>query len=245
MLRSILFLAFGITAMILLLPVSLILLLFKDKSDGAGPSPFMDIFVQPGFKVLAAIAGIRTETSGLENIPEYPALFIGNHQGNMDALTSMIFLGKMKPALIKHQLMRLPLARIYIALDSCVPINRTDVRQSLTALKKVTAKLKAGHSVIIFPEGTRSKGPDMHEFKHGAFKAAVWAQVPIVPFVSDGAYKAFEEKGRLVPTRVKFSVLPPISPEEFKGMKTQEISSMVQARIQAELDRMRSGPQPV
>lgn len=240
MLRSILFLAFGIIVMILLLPVSLILLIFRDKSDGAGPSRLMDICIQPGFRALAEIAGLKTETRGLENIPEDPALFIGNHQGNMDALTSMICLGKMKPALVKHQLMKLPLARIYIALDSCVPIDRADVRQSLTALRKVSEKLKAGHSVIIFPEGTRSKGPDMHEFKHGAFKAAVWAGVPIVPFASDGSYKAFEEKGRLVPTTVKFSVLPPIPPEEFKGMKTQEISEMVQARIQAELDRMRS-----
>ncbi len=240
MLRTVLFLAFGIIVMILLLPVSLIFWIFRDRSDEAGASPFMDAVIKPGLKVLALIGGLKIETSGLQNIPDEPALFVSNHQGNLDALPALLYLGKMKPVLVKHQIMKLPVARIYIDLESCVPIDREDIRQSLTALRKISAKLKAGHSAIIFPEGTRSKGPEMGPFKHGAFKAAVWAHVPVVPFVLDGSYKAFEEQGKLVPATIKLTVLPPLEPEEFKGLKTQEISDIVQGRIQKELDRMRS-----
>ncbi|MBQ4234209.1 MAG: 1-acyl-sn-glycerol-3-phosphate acyltransferase [Firmicutes bacterium] len=240
MIRTILFLAFGITVMILLLPVSFILWLLRDKSDEADASRFMDIVVKPGLYVLAWIAGAKIEARGTENIPDSPALFVANHQGNLDALAALMKLGKMKPVLVKKEIMSLPVARFYIDLESCVPIDRDDIRQSLTALKKITAKLKAGHSAIIFPEGTRSKGSDMNEFKHGAFKPALWADVPIVPFALDGSYKCFEEKGKLTPAVIKLSVLPPIMPEEFRGLKTQEISELVQSRIQAELDRMRS-----
>ncbi|MBR0115113.1 MAG: hypothetical protein IJM11_08040, partial [Firmicutes bacterium] len=59
MIRTILFLAFGITVMILLLPVSFILWLLRDKSDEADASRFMDIVVKPGLYVLAWIAGAK------------------------------------------------------------------------------------------------------------------------------------------------------------------------------------------
>ena len=98
--------------------------------------------------------------------------------------------------------------------------------------------LKNGQSVVIFPEGTRSKGPQMNEFKPGAFKPALKAGVPVVPFVINGTYKCFEEPGRLTKAPVTVTILPPVYPEE--GEKTRELSQRVQQMIQNELDKVQA-----
>ncbi|MBQ9519124.1 MAG: 1-acyl-sn-glycerol-3-phosphate acyltransferase, partial [Firmicutes bacterium] len=53
-------------------------------------------------------------------------------------------------------------------------------------------QLKNGYSMIIFPEGTRSKGGPVKEFKAGSFKPAIKAKVPIVPITLDGTYKVID-----------------------------------------------------
>ena len=87
----------------------------------------------------------------------------------------------------------------------------------------------------IFPEGHRSKGPQRDEFKPGAFKPALKAQTPVVPFVIDGTYKCFEEKRRLIKAPVTVTILPPVYPQE--GEKTKALSQRVRQLIQDELDR--------
>ena len=77
----------------------------------------------------------------------------------------------------------------------------------------------------------------MNEFKSGAFKAAIKAGVPVVPFVIDGTYKVFEAQHYLKKADVRFSILPPVAPLE--GEKTQDLSVRVQNIIKEELDRIR------
>ena len=60
-------------------------------------------------------------------------------------------------------------------------IDRFNMRESVKAIYAGVEKLKSGYSVIIFPEGTRSKGPFMNEFKKGSFKLAINANVPVIP----------------------------------------------------------------
>ena len=55
--------------------------------------------------------------------------------------------------------------------------------------------MKNGHSIVIFPEGTRSKGGEVGEFKAGSFHLAVKSGVAILPVTLDGTYKMFEANG--------------------------------------------------
>ena len=78
-------------------------------------------------------------------------------------------------------------------------------------MKEAGALLARGEGVIVFPEGTRSKGDAMGEFKHGAFKMAFAAGAPVVPVVIDGSYKIMEANHNLMcPGHVTMTVLPPI-----------------------------------
>ena len=94
-------------------------------------------------------------------------------------------------------------------------------------------------ATTIFPEGTRSKGPVMNEFKPGALRAAIKAGTPIVPYAIDGSYKLYDQTRRVTKGKVKLSILPPVDPKAL-GMKHAELSQYVQSLIQAELDRMRA-----
>ena len=115
------------------------------------------------------------------------------------------------------------------------PMDREDIRQSMTVIQKVTEELKKGRNYLIFPEGTRSRmGNKMLEFHGGTFKCALKAKCPIVPFVLVNCFKVLDEKG-CKPVKVAIHYLQPISYEEYKGMKTVELAAMVKARIGAVL----------
>ncbi|MEG2842222.1 MAG: lysophospholipid acyltransferase family protein, partial [Ruthenibacterium sp.] len=89
-----------------------------------------------------------------------------------------------------------------------------------------------GKSMIVFPEGTRSKGGPMGEFKSGGFKMACKAKAPIVPVVIDGSYKIMEANGNWMrPAHVNITILPPIATaaltrEEQKALP-QKVAQMI------------------
>ena len=87
---------------------------------------------------------------------------------------------------------------------------------------------------IIFPEGTRNKDPlnNLHPFHHGSFKAAVKANVPIVPVAIYGTQRIFKLKPQYKKYPIHIQYLKPLMPEEYKDMKTPEIAKMVEERIE-------------
>ncbi|MCF0151242.1 MAG: 1-acyl-sn-glycerol-3-phosphate acyltransferase [Firmicutes bacterium] len=211
----------------------------RDKSPAGGPHPLIVKVIHIVIPLIGALAGAKVVVRGKENIPQETACFTGNHQSYLDALVILLHLGDVKAYLLKKELMSVPLLNWYIEATNSVPLDRENVRKSVESIRDLTEKLKNGVSVALFPEGTRSHGPQMGEFKPGAFKAAQKARVPIVPFAIDGSYKLFEEKGHIRPGTFQVSVLAPIPPAEYDGLTTQEISDLVKSRIQAELEQMR------
>ena len=221
MIRTVIWLFLAALLLLVLSPVFFVLWLFRDKSEDAGPNRAAAAVFAPPVRFMARVAGAKIVVEGKENLPESGALYVGNHQGYFDALV---------------------VVNICVDLLASIPIDRENARDSLKGILKVTSKLAAGRSVVIFPEGTRSRGPEMGEFKHGAFKAALKSSCVIVPFAIDGSYKCFEERRRLRPATVRVSILPPVRPEEYAGMRAPELSEMIKERIREELDRMRRSP---
>ena len=242
MIRTVIWVFLAALLLLVLSPVFFVLWLFRDKSEDAGPNRAAAAIFAPPVRFMARVAGAKIVVEGRENLPEGGALYVGNHQGYFDALVALLYLGPMKCLLLKKSIAKLPVVNICVDLLASIPIDRENARDSLKGILKVTSKLAAGRSVVIFPEGTRSRGPEMGEFKHGAFKAALKSSCVIVPFAIDGSYKCFEERRRLRPATVRVSVLPPVRPEEYAGMRAPELSEMIKERIREELDRMRRSP---
>ena len=92
-----------------------------------------------------------------------------------------------------------------------------------------------GFNLTVFPEGTRSQGHEMGEFKQGAFKFAEKGNVPILPVTIDGSYKFFEEQGTWQPCNIKITVHPLVHIEKMAKHEQKEAAIEIERTIQSAL----------
>ncbi|MBR4077251.1 MAG: 1-acyl-sn-glycerol-3-phosphate acyltransferase [Oscillospiraceae bacterium] len=187
---------------------------------------------------LAAKAGnVTVEVHGRENIPaESGFIMYGNHQGMFDVMAVVADMHHPMSAVYKTELKDIPLIREIAACLKGLPMDRDDVRQSLEVIRTVTKEIQAGRNYIIYPEGTRSKnGNVMGDFHHGSFRCATTAKCPVLPVCVIDTHKVLDQKGSK-PITVQMHYLKPIMPEEYKGMKTNQLADLVKSRIQECLD---------
>lgn len=186
--------------------------------------------VQEWAKYIVSISGKNTKVNvtGLENVPKDTAcVFIGNHQGDFDIPVLLGYIPKQKAFIAKAEILRTPMLASWMKLMRCTFLVRNNPRQSIQAFNEAVENVKKGYSQVIFPEGHRSKGGPMKEFKAGSFKLAFRSEVPIVPFTIDGTWRLFEEKG-LNSGIVNLTIHPPI---ETKGL-TKEEQIAIPAKVQ-------------
>jgi lysophosphatidate acyltransferase len=115
-----------------------------------------------------------------------PAVFIGNHQTELDVLMLGCIFPKYCSVTAKSSLRRTPFLGWFMALSGTVFIDRQNSNSAREAMNSAAEEIRRERqSVYMFPEGTRSyyKEPDLLPFKKGAFHLAVHAKVPIVPVV--------------------------------------------------------------
>lgn len=157
-------------------------------------------------------SGVEVAVSGTEQLnPEKPYIFAANHQSQFDILVLQGFLGIDFCWLAKKELFRVPIWGPAMRRAGYIPIDRSHGRQAIKSLDEAAQKIAAGTSVIIFPEGTRSKDGMLHDFKAGAMVLAIKSGVPIVPVAILGTYEILP-KGKLmmIPGKVRIRVGLPI-----------------------------------
>ncbi|TCT16281.1 1-acyl-sn-glycerol-3-phosphate acyltransferase [Natranaerovirga pectinivora] len=155
--------------------------------------------------------GSKINVIGLDNVPkDENVLFVSNHQGNFDIPLLLGYLPTAVGFVAKVELQKVPVVRTWMALMKCVFIDRKDPRHSLQAIITGINYLKEGHSMVIFPEGTRSKRDEVGEFKAGSMKMALKSNVKIVPITIDGSYKMLEEHNKIKKVNVNLIIHPPI-----------------------------------
>ena len=247
MLRTAIVLLLAALMVILLLPFILVLWVISLFRPGITFNGAFGCLARIFIPFLLKLCGVRFEVSGAENLPENAgngpgsgAVYVGNHQGGFDALVPILYIGKTKSVVLKKEIARVPLAGWALKLFGCIFLDRTNLRAQIDCIRQMETMLRDGKEIAIFPEGTRSKGPDMGEFKAGAFRAAIAAGVPVVPFVIDGSWRCFEEKGRLVPATVQVSILPPCSTEGLTASDARSMAVHIREIMQQEQFRLRA-----
>lgn len=165
--------------------------------------------------------GIDLTVYGRENLPdEGPVVYICNHQGYADIPILCSVLDKFQVGFIaRDNLKQLPLYGTWMRRIRSVMIKREDSRASLQAITEGIQYIHQGFSLILFPEGTRSKDGEVHEFKKGSLKLATKPGVPIVPITINGSRQIYEDTGILQSGKVDVLIHPPVPTE---GMSRQE-----------------------
>jgi 1-acyl-sn-glycerol-3-phosphate acyltransferase len=115
---------------------------------------------------------------------------------------------------------------------NCIFIDRSNRRTAAAAIDQAVEQIKQGQPLVIFPEGTRSRGPEMNPFKSGSLKVPIRAKALIVPVTIDGSYLMKEANGGLLrPASVTLTVHQPVEASAFKDEQTQELARLLQRTI--------------
>ncbi len=175
---------------------------------------------------------IDLQVSGTENIPKEGGFMLyANHQGMFDVLAVAATCDIPVGAVLKKELYDIPFLHQVAICTRSFPMDREDVRQSLTVIQSVIREVKAGRNYLIFPEGTRSRnGNQMGQFHSGSFRCATRSKCPIVPVALVDSFKVLDQKGSK-PVTVQIHYLKPICWEEYGNLKTTELAALVKERI--------------
>jgi 1-acyl-sn-glycerol-3-phosphate acyltransferase len=171
-----------------------------------------------------------------------PYVFVSNHLSMVDILA--IFAMRVPFLWVsKIENFYVPFLGWNMALNGYVPLRRGHLPSILRMLRACNRKLRAGHSLFVFPEGTRSPDGELKAFHRGAFWIAARNGVPVVPVVISGTERVLAKSSfRIVPQMVDVQILDPIDPASV-GYDSRRLRDVVHARMAAELDRMRGRPE--
>ena len=180
--------------------------------------------------------GTQVEVTGIENVPtDRSVVYIGNHQGIFDIPLLLGYIPYQKAFIAKIEILKIPVLSDWMKLMKCVFLARKSPRQSVEAMHQGIENVKNGYSMVIFPEGTRSKGGPVKEFKPGSFKLAFQAEADIVPVTIDGTWKIYEEHKKINPAKIKLTIHPAVKTEGLNKDELREIPAQVQKIVESAL----------
>ena len=207
----------------------------NEEVELPGSSPFYAFFGRAVRFLLNS--SFRMSASGLEHIPKHPFMLVANHQSYLDSLAIASFLdtGTMRRLYFyageRH--FRRAWQQAFAARHNIILV---DINRRLKlSLQKMAKVLKEGRSMILFPEGTRSRDGTLQAFKKTFAILSRELDVPIVPVALRGAYEAMP-RGRSIPKfgqAIHVDFLPPMYP----GLLSyDELTERVYARIKERLE---------
>jgi 1-acyl-sn-glycerol-3-phosphate acyltransferase len=168
-------------------------------------------------RVGLAAAGIRPTFEGLEHAAgTAPRLFLANHLSVVDIWVLAVCLPETTRFVAKRSLFLIPILGQTMTVAGFIPIDRGDRTQAIKSLGRAAARIRGGASVILFPEGTRSRNGKLAPFKKGSFHLALETRVPIVPIAISGTYSVVKPRSIVVrPGPVHVTLFPPVDPETY------------------------------
>ena len=174
---------------------------------------------------------------GREHIdPRVAYVMVSNHQSLVDILVLFRLFRHFK-WVSKIENFRIPLIGWNMHLNRYIPLVRGKRESVVRMMEMCEATLRAGSSVMIFPEGTRSLDGRLRAFKTGAFELAQRTRAPILPIALDGTARALPKRGYLLQGKhpITVRVLEPIEPASFAGASLDELTEHVRSVIAREL----------
>ncbi len=175
-------------------------------------SAFNDGVIRTWARIILWVSGARLTVEGLENLEKDGVyIFTANHKSAYDVLAMVVAIPGTARFIAKKELFKVPVFAQGMKMSGMLPIDRANSAEARKTLDQAIQTIKDGCSVIIFPEGTRSKTDEIRPFKKGGFVLAVKGHIPIVPTVIEGSQHMFPEGQSTVrPGKIRVRFLPPV-----------------------------------
>ena len=236
MIRLIFVALFLVIFLILSIPVFLIEWLIGKVNPHARDISSLRI-VQGAFYVIAFLSGCHVTVKGMENVPKDEAvLYIGNHRSYFDVVLTYARCPGLTSYMAKKEVARVPLLSTWMRFLHCLFLDRGDIKQGLKTILAAIDLIKEGISVCIFPEGTRSTGPEQTEllpFHEGSFKVATKTDCLIVPMAITNTSRIFEDHIPFIrSTDVVIEYGKPFRPSELTKEQKKGIGGYTRGIIQ-------------
>lgn len=199
--------------------------------DPEGDSPL--IFPKLWGTGLLWCIGVKPEVHGLENVePDRPYIFAANHQSAFDIFVLLAVLPPKVRFLAKKELFSIPLFGQGLRKAGNLPVDRSNRQAAMRSIDQAAQAVRHGRSIIIFPEGTRSKTLEMLPFKKGGFILAIKSGQPIIPVSISGARAILPRGwGRVHPGPIKVVFGQPIPTDTYKTRNKDELMALLRERI--------------
>jgi 1-acyl-sn-glycerol-3-phosphate acyltransferase len=189
---------------------------------------------------VAAKLAFRVRIEGADQLPAEGAFVVapGAHRSNLDTLILSTITRRRMRYMGKDSLWRSRIGDWLLSALGGFPVNRHGADRE--ALRQVMDIIEAGEPVVMFPEGTRGRGPVLDEMHDGPAYVASRMGVPIIPVGIGGSERAMPNGSKMIrPTRMSLVVGPLVHPAVIEGTRPRR------SEIKALTERLRSELQPL
>lgn len=182
------------------------------------------------------IGGIRLKVQGLDRLdPTRQYIFMANHQSNIDVPVLMQSLARFQLRwLAKKELLFVPFFGWAVWASSHIIVDRSNRAEAVAALRRAKKQMARGISLVIFPEGTRSRRGEILPFKRGGFVLALRTRTPIVPVAINGS-GAILPRGdwRIRRGEIEVIIGEPVPVEQYQPGNIPSLLSHVRGAIES------------
>lgn len=236
------FIAAIILSVLILYIITLFIPTRKNKDEK--PNIIYRFIVQFYSKFICELFGLDITIKGIEKLPkDKKYLLVCNHQSNLDPISTIASFYKYKLGyltfIMKDAVLKLPIVNRVLKGGGFLAIDRKNNRKGAQTILLASKRIEKGlYSIGLYPEGTRSAGPDMINFRNGAFKVAQKARCPIVIMIIDNGYR-IKRRFPWRRTRILLEVIDVLDYDQIKDIHTNEIGTIVHDKMTSALNLRR------
>jgi fatty-acyl-CoA synthase len=206
---AVLFTAYVILLVAITMPPAWLVLLVVPRGT------WSDRIVKHWARAIVRLSGCSLRVAGAGNIPsDRPVVLVSNHTSYVDSIALMAAIPLRYRFVVAKRYTRWPMIGTAIRKAGYITVDQRSAMTRAASFDDVTALVRGGGSVLMYPEGHRARGADLDPFRSGAFRAAVEVGCPIVPISVRGTRVIWPPGTFLMrPNRIEIMVHRALVPE--------------------------------
>lgn len=171
-------------------------------------------------KMILWIAGLKMSVKGQHKLDfGEPRIYVANHSSYMDIPCLFAGLPVNLYFIAKAEVKKIPFVGLFMMATRMIFLDRTSRQQSIKSMNSAGELIKKGKSVLVFPEGTRSRTGALKNFKKGVFMLAYNSGLSVVPVHLEGTNHVMPSNSWMVkPGQVKMTIGQPICSSDFSDI---------------------------